>query len=160
KYEGPKPCSGTVLEKGTLRLGSLVDIRGNQSFQWRHWGCTTAKLIENMKKELTEAEDLDGFDDITPENQEKIRKAWEEGHVADEDIPDSARKPPKDAEGGDDEKPKKRAAAKKQPIKEVDSGADDDEDEKPKKKARTTKKAKVQAQINNRANTDFGISGC
>lgn len=71
-----------------------------------------------MKKSFEEADELDGFEDLDDDDQEKIRKAWTEGHVADEDIPDTARKPSKDEEGEvdddeDDEKPvKKKAAAK------------------------------------------------
>lgn len=84
-----------------------------------------------MKKSFSSADDLDGFDELQSVDQEKIRKAWEDGHVADEDIPETARK----AEGDDDAeevKPKKkRASAKKD---------DDGEPAKP-KKARTSKKA-------------------
>lgn len=68
-----------------------------------------------MKKSIEEAEDLDGFDELNDEDKEKIRKAWEVGHVADEDIPDTARKADDDGEEedeGDEEKPKKKAAAK------------------------------------------------
>lgn len=49
-------------------------------------------MIENMKKSLGEAEELDGFDDLKKADQDKLVKAWEDGTVADEDIPDSARK--------------------------------------------------------------------
>ena len=69
-----------------------------------------------MKKSIEEAEELDGFEDLEASDQDKVRKAWEEGHVADEDIPESARKPTDaedEDEDGDDEKPKKKAAAKK-----------------------------------------------
>jgi hypothetical protein len=84
-----------------------------------------------MKSSFSSADELDGFDELQPADQEKVRKAWEDGHVADEDIPETARK----AEGGDDAeeaKPKKkRASAKK-----------DGEGEAAKpKKARTSKKA-------------------
>ena len=45
-----------------------------------------------MKAELGEPENLDGFDEIPEEDQERVRKAWEAGHVAEEDIPDTADK--------------------------------------------------------------------
>ncbi|KAF8156779.1 hypothetical protein B0H34DRAFT_642276, partial [Crassisporium funariophilum] len=93
KCKGPKPCAGTPIGKGELRVGTLVDMRGVTSFTWRHWGCITKKIFENMKKSLDEASDLDGYDDLTAEDKAKIIKAWQDGHVADEDIPDSARKP-------------------------------------------------------------------
>lgn len=69
----------------------------------------------NMKKSFDEADELDGFETLNEPDQEKIRKAWTDGHVADEDIPETARK----AEGDDDEeeeeeveKPKKGAKGK------------------------------------------------
>ncbi|KAH8102246.1 zf-PARP-domain-containing protein [Cristinia sonorae] len=113
KCKGPKPCQGSPIEKGQLRVGSLVDFQGNTSFAWRHWGCTTSKIFDNMKKTLSEADELDGFEDLKPADQEKVRKAWEDGHVADEDAPAGAKKAGDDA--SDDEKPKKgkKAAAEK-----------------------------------------------
>ncbi|KAF8886158.1 hypothetical protein BD779DRAFT_1407656, partial [Infundibulicybe gibba] len=96
KCKGPKPCAGTPIEKGQLRLGSVVDFRGNTSFAWRHWGCTTKKIIENLKKSFEEPSELDGFDDLSAEDRAKIVEAWQTGAVADADIPDSARKPQED----------------------------------------------------------------
>ena len=52
-----------------------------------------------MKKSFSDASELDGYEDLKPEDQEKVNKAWEEGHVADEDIPESARK----ADDGEDD---------------------------------------------------------
>jgi hypothetical protein len=84
-----------------------------------------------MKKSINEGSDLDGYDELNPEDKEKVDKAWDEGHVAEEDIPESAKKPA--GEDGEEEKPKrKKAAAKK---------TDEEGGEKP-KKARATK-AKV-----------------
>ncbi|KAI9458848.1 hypothetical protein BJY52DRAFT_398656 [Lactarius psammicola] len=132
KCKGPKPCNGTVLDKGTLKLGSVVDYRGHTSLAWRHWGCTTATIITNMKKSFSEADELDGFDELQPADQDKIRKAWEDGHVADEDVPETARKAEGDDGAGDEEpKPKKKRA----PAKKADEG----EAAKP-KKARASKK--------------------
>jgi hypothetical protein len=96
---------------------------------WRHWGCTTTTIIINMKKSFSEADELDGFDELQPADQDKIRKAWEDGHVADEDIPETARKAQGDDE--EEEKPKKKRA----PAKKGEGEA-----AKP-KKARTSKKA-------------------
>ena len=81
-----------------------VDFRGNTSFAWRHWGCVTPRIIENMKKNFDSATELDGFDELPAEDQAKVEKAWEEGHVAEEDIPETAKKPEGDEE---EEKPKK-----------------------------------------------------
>ena len=94
---------------------------------WRHWGCVTPKIIENVKKSFEDADGLDGFEDLKEEDQEKLKAAWEAGHVADEDIPPSARK---EAAGDEEEedKPKKRASKKKKEVNE-----DEEEEEKPKK---------------------------
>jgi hypothetical protein len=84
-----------------------------------------------MKKSFPSADELDGFEELQSSDQDKVQKAWEDGHVADEDIPETARK----AEGGDDAeeaKPKKKRA----PAKKDDEG----EAAKP-KKARASKKA-------------------
>lgn len=85
-----------------------------------------------MKKSFTEADELDGFDELQPADQDKIRKAWEDGHVADEDIPETARKAQGDDGADEEAKPKKKRA----PAKKADEG----EAAKP-KKARTSKKA-------------------
>lgn len=95
----------------------------------------SAKVIANMKKDTEIASDLDGFEDLGEANQKKVETAYEEGHVADEDIPDSARKEEAgdDDEGADEEKPAKKARATKKKA---------DDDEKPKRAARGAK-AKV-----------------
>ena len=85
-----------------------------------------------MKKKFEEASELDGYEALTPEDQARVIKAYQEGHVADEDIPESARKPAD--EGG--EKPMKAGRKK----------ADDDEGEpaeKPKKAMAGTSKVCV-----------------
>lgn len=87
-----------------------------------------------MQKSFREASEIDGYEELRPEDQAKVIKAWQDGHVADEDIPDSARKAvDEDAE----EKPKKarKAPAKKKKADESDGEAV----EKPKK----SKAAKV-----------------
>lgn len=66
-----------------------------------------------MKAQFETADELDGFEDLSEEDQDRIRKAWEDGKVADEDIPETARKS-KDAEDEDEDedKPKKKAGKK------------------------------------------------
>jgi hypothetical protein len=75
-----------------------------------------------MKKSFSEASELDGFDDLREEDQERLTAAWEAGKVAPEDVPESAKKP--GASGGDEdeeEKPKRKKAA---PKKKVSYAAD------------------------------------
>ena len=48
----------------------------------------TPRQIASLKDSLGEDEDaseLDGFEEISEENQEKVRQAVAQGHVADED---------------------------------------------------------------------------
>ncbi|ODH44845.1 hypothetical protein ACO22_00675 [Paracoccidioides brasiliensis] len=74
--------------KGELRLGTWVDTDNFQSWSWKHWGCVTPKQIANMQEVVGDEKDytlLDGYDEISTENQEKVRDAVEEGHVADSD---------------------------------------------------------------------------
>jgi Poly(ADP-ribose) polymerase and DNA-Ligase Zn-finger region len=131
-----------------MRVGSLVDFKGNTSFSWRHWGCTTPKIIANMKKMFEEPSELDGYEELGPEDQKKVDKAWEDGQVADEDIPESARKPLKNGGETDDEvvkekakKNKKTPAARKKVEKDAAPEPEvEDEDEKPKKKRAPPKK--------------------
>ncbi|KAJ6543918.1 hypothetical protein B0H19DRAFT_957004 [Mycena capillaripes] len=139
KCKGGKPCAGTPIDKGELRFGSLVDVMGKTSFAWRHWGCVTPKVLSNVKKVHDEAEEIDGFNDLNDADQARVNKAWEDGHVAAEDVPESARKP---GEGEDSEDyetgaPKKKKAA---PRKKKADAEDGDEEPKPKKKAAPRKK--------------------
>ncbi len=67
-----------------------------------------------MKKSFEAASELDGYEVLRPEDQERLDKAWEDGAVADEDVPETARKPEKDGEDEDAaEKPKKKKAPAK-----------------------------------------------
>ncbi|BGP53039.1 hypothetical protein JCM8202_004123 [Rhodotorula sphaerocarpa] len=157
KCKGPKPCSGTKIPKGSLRFGTQITIAGNTSWAWRHYGCITSKQFENLKADFEEPDEVDGFEELTPEDQEKFRKAYAQGHVDDEDIPDSARKEPElDEEGNPVESPKKgrgKAAAKgkggkKKKDEEAEAEGDDAEEEevKPKKKAPAKKRAAKKAE--------------
>ncbi|KAH7088667.1 hypothetical protein BKA62DRAFT_627225 [Auriculariales sp. MPI-PUGE-AT-0066] len=92
--KGPKPCNGTPVRSGTLRFGVMVTIYFDTNWHWKHWGCVTKRVINNMKKVLQRPQDLDGYSDLRHEDQDKVVAAWDAGHVADEDIPDTARKHP------------------------------------------------------------------
>lgn len=74
----------------------------------------TTKIFSNMKEKFDAADDLDGFEDLKEDDQEKIRTAWEAGKVAEEDIPESAQK----ADGDGDEEEEDGAGKKK--VKKAD----------------------------------------
>ncbi|KAJ5137238.1 uncharacterized protein N7443_010466 [Penicillium atrosanguineum] len=89
-----KECKENAVKipKGELRVGSWVESEKFQSYQWRHWGCTTPKVIENianaweeMRSNETDYDVLDGYEDLPDALQLKIRTALAEGHVADDD---------------------------------------------------------------------------
>jgi len=42
-------------------------------------GCVTPAIIKNIKGKLNEAEDIDGYEELTAEDQKKVQKAWAEG---------------------------------------------------------------------------------
>jgi len=115
-----------------------------------------------MKSQFESADELDGFDELKDEDKERIRKAWEDGKVADEDIPETARKAAgdeaedeedkpkkraparskKDASGEDGEKPKRKRAPAK--AKKVEDEGDEDAEDKPKKTPARKSRAKVE----------------
>lgn len=88
-------------------MGTMVTIMERQSMAWRHWGksssskprlqfhvaiithahyhlsilgCVTPAILRNIKDKLNGPDDIDGYEDLRPEDQEKVQKAWEEGH--------------------------------------------------------------------------------
>ncbi|KLJ08394.1 hypothetical protein EMPG_16164 [Blastomyces silverae] len=74
--------------KGELRLGTWVDTENFQSWAWKHWGCVTPRQIASIQEVVGDESDctlIDGFDEISAENQEKFREAVAQGHVSDSD---------------------------------------------------------------------------
>ena len=120
-----------------------INGEARQSWQWRHWGCTTPIVIKNMKKSGIETgDDLDGFDELDSDLQAKVETALKEGSVDPADIPESAKKveePELDEDGEPIEpKPKVRwrpfirqctQATKRKATKKPKAEDDDDEDE-------------------------------
>jgi hypothetical protein len=90
-------------------------------------------IINNLKKSFSEADELDGFDELQPADQDRIRKAWDDGHIPEEDVPETARKPEEADDADEEVKPKKKRASPKK---------DDEGDVAKPKKARTTKKVR------------------
>jgi Poly(ADP-ribose) polymerase and DNA-Ligase Zn-finger region len=84
---------------------------------WRHWGCVTPQILANFTKSFSSPDELDGFEELKAADKERVSKAWEAGNVADEDIPESAKK----GDGGEEEeeepKPKKKRAPPKKKVK-------------------------------------------
>lgn len=69
-------------DTGSYIIASILNSLANLPIR----GCVTPKQIGNLSEGLEGDFDLlDGYDEISSENQEKIREAVEQGHVADSD---------------------------------------------------------------------------
>jgi len=84
---------------------------------WRHWGCVTPQILTNFKKSFDTADELDGFEELKAVDKDRVRKAWEDEKVADEDIPDSAKKVGGEDDEEEETKPKKKRAPAKKKAK-------------------------------------------
>lgn len=77
-----------LIAKGELRIGthSLFENDGVSRWYmaWRHWGCGTPHQIRGLK-EVTgdDPTNAPGYDRLSPEAQEQVRLAFEEGKVTD-----------------------------------------------------------------------------
>ncbi|SLM39743.1 Zinc finger, PARP-type [Lasallia pustulata] len=74
------------IEKNELRFGTQVPFEDKQSWHWKHWGCITPAQIASLNGVIEGNLDyLDGYEDLTVEDQVKVQRALENGHVDDED---------------------------------------------------------------------------
>ncbi|WFD21342.1 4-carboxymuconolactone decarboxylase [Malassezia caprae] len=141
--KGPKPCSGTKIEKNELRLGSLTEIQGHTAMAWRHWGwyvtradlSTTERVLANMRKEIEDVtQDLDGFEVLDAADQEKVLAAFALGHVRDEDktpalIDNEEASASQNSHTTAPSRPGKRKSAPKEDKDQHDTTASDNKDE-------------------------------
>ncbi|GAA5807630.1 hypothetical protein MFLAVUS_001000 [Mucor flavus] len=89
---GPKsscPSKDFGIAKGELRLG--VEVLNIHGTKWRHWYCTTPKVLENMKSDFSEPSEINGWQDLRPEDQERVQRAWEEGEIPENERPEPAK---------------------------------------------------------------------
>lgn len=137
KCKGPKktcPSEDRSIKGGDLRLGSEIESTGFTGVAWRHWKCTTPKVLEHLSG-LDSLEDLVGFSELHEEDQERVRKAVEEGHVSETEGDDEEEKK-------EEEKPKaKPKASKKASKKETNNEDASEEKPEPKKRGRKPKAA-------------------
>ncbi|EMC92692.1 hypothetical protein BAUCODRAFT_37597 [Baudoinia panamericana UAMH 10762] len=149
---------GVKINKGEIRQGVFVTINEHQSWKWRHWGCVTPEVIHNWKDTSDgDMDRVDGFEELPDDVKDKVRRAFEQGHVDDDDWNGDAEcnrytggkrrgmyvKTPKKKKGDDedeaDDTPSKAKASKKRGRKEADD--EDLEDEEPAPKKQAAKKA-------------------
>ncbi|KAI9609803.1 hypothetical protein KEM48_002718 [Puccinia striiformis f. sp. tritici PST-130] len=89
-----------VADEQSVMVGSHAMVRSawywvtlheHGSFKWRHWGCLTSPVLKNVSNELEgKIEELDGFEELQPADQDKIKKAFEDGKVDPADLPPTA----------------------------------------------------------------------
>ncbi|KAJ9249320.1 hypothetical protein DTO207G8_6827 [Paecilomyces variotii] len=138
-----KECKDQKIKiaKGEFRLGTWVDTEKFQSFFWRHWGCVTPKIVAGLKEILDEADGdysaIDGFEEISEENQAKVREAIEQGHISDSDWKGDVEMNRPGKHGYRAKATKKKASAK-----ENGSKSDAEEEAPAAKKGRAGAKAK------------------
>uniref|UniRef100_A0A093XZF1 PARP-type zinc finger-containing protein C13F5.07c n=1 Tax=Talaromyces marneffei PM1 TaxID=1077442 RepID=A0A093XZF1_TALMA len=125
------------IQKGELRLGTWVDNERFQSWSYRHWGCVTVRVLANILEAIEENGEpnfdvLDGFEDLSAENQTKIKEAILKGDIDEADKTDDAQN---EASGS----PKKAKADAKAKSKKRSRAQSDDEEEVPSKKTKKTK---------------------
>lgn len=82
------------IQKGEFRFATLVTINEHDSWKYKHWGCVTPLQIHNIIEQIggldgldldNDLDILDGYEELEPWAQEKIKFALRNGHVEDED---------------------------------------------------------------------------
>lgn len=95
---------GIKIPKGQIRYGTFVTAANFQSWAWKHWyvlsslmpfpslirsacrGCVTPKQISNLKVSIgDDLSQLDGYEELPEDFQEKVARALEQGHIDDDD---------------------------------------------------------------------------
>ncbi|KAJ5344205.1 hypothetical protein MYU51_003363 [Penicillium brevicompactum] len=162
----------TKIAKGELRIGTWVDNESRQFWMWRHWGCFTPRMVQNVVESIKDGDDdgalnyelLDGWEDLTNEYKDKISQTLERGHVDDEDWRGDIEcnrpggsgmrvkvKAAKGAKGAkkDKEPQESSAAGKKRGVSDAEVSDVGDKDEPAKKKRGPGRPKKENAQVDN-----------
>ncbi|KAL4438198.1 hypothetical protein ABPG77_010559 [Micractinium sp. CCAP 211/92] len=87
---GRATCTGPckrLIAKGELRLGSPLMFGEGVTYKWRHWGCITKQVLNNMRGKI-ERHGADvallGRDALRPEDQERVQRWLDEGPFEEE----------------------------------------------------------------------------
>lgn len=79
---GSKPAPSPLSSEHLSHPPSLPTSPNSQltlRCRWRHWYCVTSQVLGNLNKEFTSADQIDGFEELREEDQDRITKALEEG---------------------------------------------------------------------------------
>ncbi|KAE8258226.1 hypothetical protein A4X13_0g1820 [Tilletia indica] len=141
--KGPKGCkdSGEAnkIPKGALRFGTVVEMAGHTSFMWRHFGCITDTICTNLQKQIEDPTDLDGYEDLREEDQERIKYIFKNGHVPQDEVTPALRE--------EAERKAEAAAAKQQEKEEKAAAKQKAKEEKAAAKKTSTPKKRKKADV-------------
>lgn len=76
-------------------------------------------MIKKVRRKFGEASKIPGFEELQLVDHAKVVKAWEDGAVAEEDIPESARDPKRDEKIAAKKARREARKAKKEAEKDV-----------------------------------------
>ncbi|KAH6913909.1 SNF2 family N-terminal domain-containing protein [Coprinopsis sp. MPI-PUGE-AT-0042] len=89
KCHGPPPCQGSTMTAGTLRYGGATGSEQGENIQWRHWGCVTPDILDDMAR--TSINGIVDFTKLRPADQQRIRMAIALRRIDPADVPASAK---------------------------------------------------------------------
>ncbi|KAG7097607.1 hypothetical protein E1B28_004941 [Marasmius oreades] len=132
-----KACSHPI-DKNVLRLGISTPFRGKFTYLWRHWGCIKNEELEEIQQ-VGNLSAVSGYSDLLEEDQIRLSKAVEAGHVSEEDSEYQRKKNTEigGEESGtgkaEDEKRERRKSKKRKEIDEAEAQVSESERKKKKK---------------------------
>ncbi|KAF5380521.1 hypothetical protein D9615_004518 [Tricholomella constricta] len=117
KCHGLPPCKGTFMDVGTLRYGLTISGEFGETVEWCHWGCVTPATLRQLA--ALPVDNVTGFKNLKPQDQQKIRLAISLRRIDPDDIPDSAkaRPMPTPSAGANNDRPsQKKRKAEPEPL--------------------------------------------
>ena len=79
---GRSTCKGKCkakIDQGALRFGSGKEAAWDGiQFYWRCSACMTTKVLDNMLASVAKLDDLDGFNELSGEQQEEVERLFDE----------------------------------------------------------------------------------
>ncbi|KAG2015673.1 DNA repair protein RAD5, variant 2 [Coprinopsis cinerea AmutBmut pab1-1] len=89
RCHGPPPCKNSAILVGALRYGKAVASATGEQVEWRHWGCVTPDILNELA--LVTVHNIVDFNRLKPSDQQKISMAISLRRIDPSDIPETAR---------------------------------------------------------------------
>ncbi|KAJ4373084.1 hypothetical protein N0V83_003375 [Neocucurbitaria cava] len=82
---------GVKIQTGELRIGTHTLFNGDGEsrmyYAWRHWACATTHQIKGLKETTdNDPTKVPGYDRLSPESQEQVKLAFENGKPVDKEF--------------------------------------------------------------------------